>query len=82
VINGDKLLTPFSSPLSRGFAAICHNYYDISMTDLSLIASEPVAHFPSEPLDSLNSPDSDRMFLAQPAALCGLIGKPPNRGKM
>jgi len=27
VMNGDKLLTPFSSPLSRGFAAICHNYY-------------------------------------------------------
>jgi hypothetical protein len=33
VINGDKLLTPFSSPLSRGFAAICHNYYYISMTE-------------------------------------------------
>src|SRR5882762_3050836 len=25
VINGDKLLTPFSSPLSRRFATICHN---------------------------------------------------------
>jgi hypothetical protein len=25
VTNGDKLLTPLSSPLSRGFAAICHN---------------------------------------------------------
>src|SRR6266853_619009 len=25
VINGDKLLTPFSSPLSSRFAAICHN---------------------------------------------------------
>src|SRR6266513_3026200 len=24
VINGDKLLTPFSSPLSRRFATICH----------------------------------------------------------
>jgi hypothetical protein len=24
VINGDKLLTPFSSALSRRFAAICH----------------------------------------------------------
>src|SRR5580704_3726799 len=33
VMNGDKLLTPFSSPLSRGFAAICHNYYYISMTE-------------------------------------------------
>jgi hypothetical protein len=25
VTNGDKLLTPFSSPLSKRFAAICHN---------------------------------------------------------
>jgi hypothetical protein len=25
VINGDKLLTPFSSPLSRLFTTICHN---------------------------------------------------------
>src|SRR6266481_2620497 len=33
VINGDKLLAPFS--LSRGFAAICYNYYDISMTEKS-----------------------------------------------
>jgi hypothetical protein len=33
VINGDKLLTPFSSPLSRRFATICHNYYYISMTE-------------------------------------------------
>jgi hypothetical protein len=33
VINGNKLLTLFSSPLSKGFAAICHNYYYISMTE-------------------------------------------------
>jgi hypothetical protein len=30
----------------------------------------------------LDSPDSNRMFRAQPAALCRLIGQPPNRGRM
>jgi hypothetical protein len=33
VVSDAKLLTPFSSPLSEGFAAICHNYYYISMTE-------------------------------------------------
>jgi hypothetical protein len=33
VTNGDKLLTPFSSPLSSGFAANCHNWYYIFMTE-------------------------------------------------
>jgi hypothetical protein len=33
VTNGDKLVTPFSSPLSRGFAAICHNQYYIFVTE-------------------------------------------------
>jgi hypothetical protein len=41
-----------------------------------------ISFFSSEPLDSLNSPDSNRMFRAQPAALCRFIGQPPNRGKM
>jgi hypothetical protein len=33
VINGDKLLTPFSSALSGRFATICHNYYYTCMTE-------------------------------------------------
>jgi hypothetical protein len=32
VIDGDKLLTPFSSALSGRFTTICHNYYSIFMT--------------------------------------------------
>jgi hypothetical protein len=32
VTTSDQLLAPSSSPLSRLFAAICHNYYYVFMT--------------------------------------------------
>ena len=46
---------------------------------LRLMPSEPVAHLPSEPLYSFNSPDSNRQFRAQPTALGRFIGQPPDR---
>jgi hypothetical protein len=49
---------------------------------LSLISGEPVAHFPSEPLDAFNSPDSNRQFRAQPTALGRFICQPPDRWKL
>jgi hypothetical protein len=49
---------------------------------LCLVAGEPVATSSPEPLHALNSPDSDRQFRRQPAALRGLIGEPADRRQM
>src|SRR6267142_1399108 len=48
VTTSDQLLAPSSSPLSRFFAAICHNYYYVSMTGENEVFDQCILIQPSD----------------------------------